>query len=53
VTTQIKIAWALASAGACCGVAAAAYQGGWFGGLTAASAALTSLASVLGWTGKP
>lgn len=47
--TQAKVAWAIATLGLICGVAAAAYQGGWFAALTAASLGLNGMAGILGY----
>lgn len=51
--TQTRVAWGLAAAGLACAVAAAALQGGWVAGLSAASAGLTSMAGLLGYINKP
>ena len=50
--TTTKIAWAVASAGLICAVAAAYLEGGDVSALTAASGGLYVMAGVLGWTGK-
>lgn len=44
--------YTLAAAGLGCAVAAAAIQGGWVAGLSAAGAGLTSLAAVFGYLSK-
>lgn len=52
--TEINIvAWMLAFVGGVCAISAAAMQGGWVAGLSAASTVFMSAAGVWGWTSKP